>query len=169
MIELERTYLAKYLPDDLEKSEKKEIIDIYIPENSVHPCVRIRKNGDKYEITKKTPLKDDPSEMREQTIKLTEKEFEIFSKLPGRRVSKIRYLYPYKDRIAEFDVFQEALKGLVVIDFEFKKKETKDSFEMPEFCLADVTGELFIAGGMICGKSYEDIKSELDKFDYKIL
>ena len=37
---------------------------------------------------------------------------------------------------------------------------------MPDFCLADVTQEKFIAGGMICGKSYEDIEKELKRFNY---
>ena len=42
----------------------------------------------------------------------------------------------------------------------------KDSFGMPEFCLVDVTQEDFIAGGMICGKRYDDILEDLDGFGY---
>lgn len=56
---------------------------------------------------------------------------------------------------------------MVVVDFEFDNKEEKDKFEMPDFCLADVTQEEFIAGGMICGKSYEDVEKDLKKFSYK--
>ena len=37
---------------------------------------------------------------------------------------------------------------------------------MPDFCLKEVTQELFIAGGMICGKSYEDIEENLKRFNY---
>ncbi len=66
-------------------------------------------------------------------------------------------------------MFQGDLKGLVVVDFEFDSIEEKDSFEMPDFCLVDVTQEDFIAGEMICGKFYEDIESELNRFDYKKL
>lgn len=53
MIELERTYLAKYIPDGLKECKSKEIIDLYIPRANVHPKVRVRKNGDIYEMTKK--------------------------------------------------------------------------------------------------------------------
>ena len=59
--------------------------------------------------------------------------------------------------------------GLVLVDVEFDSKGEKDVFVMPEFCLAEVTQESFIAGGMICGKSYDDIESKLSKFGYKKL
>ncbi len=37
---------------------------------------------------------------------------------------------------------------------------------MPDFCLVEVTQEDFVAGGMLCGKSYEDIKADLDRYGY---
>lgn len=40
---------------------------------------------------------------------------------------------------------------------------------MPDFCLAEVTEEDFVAGGVICGKSYADIESELARFGYEKL
>ena len=171
MIELEKTYLAKFLPSDLFESESKEIIDIYIPETSVHPVIRIRKNGDSYEITKKQPIDDkDSSRMLEQTIIITKEEFDFLEKsLQGKRIHKIRYCYKYKEFIAEFDLFQDDLKGLVLIDFEFDSDKVKEKFNPPEFCLKDVTQEIVIAGGMLCGKSYIDIVSKLKKLNYSKL
>ncbi len=168
MIELEKTYLAKKLPRDLKSCKFKEIIDVYIPKNSEHPKIRLRKNGDKYELTKKKPVDDgDASRQKEQTIILTEAEFDVLSQqLEGKRLRKIRYYYDYNRGIAEFDVFQDVLEGLVVVDFEFATVDDKNSFEMPDFCLVDVTQEVFIAGGMICGKNYEDIKDDLDALGY---
>ena len=168
MIELEKTYLARKLPNDLKNSKFKEIIDAYIPKQSKHPTLRLRKNGAKFELTKKEPINEgDSSEQNEQTIILTEAEFEALnSQVDGKRVRKLRYFYEYKGRIAEVDVFQDALLGLVLVDFEFESSQNKNSFEMPDFCLADVTQEDFIAGGMICGKSYEEIKDKLDSYNY---
>ena len=40
---------------------------------------------------------------------------------------------------------------------------------MPDFCLADVTQEVFIAGGMLCGKCYKDIEDDLARIGYKKL
>jgi CYTH domain-containing protein len=168
MIELERTFLAKYLPEGLENCKRKEILDIYIPTESRHPTLRIRKNGEKYEITKKEPLADDPSEMREETTTLTKEEFEELNRnLNGKRVRKLRYYYDCNGNTAEVDVFQDLLKGLIVIDFEFETVEEKNAFQMPEFCLIDITHEEFIAGGMVCGKSYADIEENLRVLDYK--
>lgn len=41
------------------------------------------------------------------------------------------------------------------------------SFQMPDFCLCEVTQEEFIAGGMLCGKRYTDIEADLERFGYK--
>ncbi|HAT74307.1 MAG: hypothetical protein US30_C0002G0041 [Candidatus Moranbacteria bacterium GW2011_GWF2_36_839] len=168
MIELEKTYLAKNIPANIKKSKWREVIDIYIPKSSDHPVLRIRKNGDSFEMTKKTPISDnDKSVQKEQTISLSEKEFEVLKKTEGRKIFKKRYYYDYNKNIAEIDIFKEGLSGLVLIDFEFKNKKEKDRFKMPEFCLVEVTQEEFIAGGMLCGKKYKDIEKNLNKLKYK--
>ena len=169
MIELERTYLAKTIPD-LTNCKSKEIIDIYIPLEENHPKIRIRKNGDKYEVTKKQPIEGkDSTELEEQTIILTKEEFDFISNLNGKKIHKIRYYYNHNGNMAEIDVFQDKLKGLILVDFEFNTNEEKNSFTIPDFCLIEITQEDFIAGGMICGKSYEDIEENLNKFNYKKL
>jgi len=171
MIELERTYLARETPVELEKCEHKTIIDIYIPRESKHPSLRLRKNGDRYRLTKKEPVNiGNNSEMKEETIVLTEREFNSLNKdIKGKRVKKVRYQYKYKNNTAEIDIFQENLKGLILVDFEFNTTEEKNNFKMPDFCLVEVTQEEFIAGGMLCGKSYKDINDKLEKFEYKKL
>lgn len=167
MIELEKTYLAKKIPEDLKSCEFKEIIDVYIPKSAEHPKLRIRKNGDKFEMTKKEPINGrDASHQEEQTIILNENEFRALNQLEGKRTRKIRYYYDVGGRTAEIDVFQDSLEGLVVVDFEFVTMEEKNNFQMPDFCLAEITQEDFIAGGMICGKKYEDIENDLNRFGY---
>ena len=168
MIELEKTYLAKFLPD-LKKCKSKEIIDIYLPKSAKHPVLRIRKNGDKFEMTKKQPIGEDKTIQEEQTIILTKEEFQELSSLEGKRIHKIRFYFPYNGRTAEIDVFQGDLKGLVLVDFEFESEQEKQAFEKPDFCLVEVTQEEFIAGGMLCGKTYKDIEKNLQKFGYKSL
>jgi len=170
MIEYERTYLAKYVPTDLGQCRSKEIIDVYIPVTSERPKLRLRKNGDNYEMTKKQPVTGkDSSEQEEQTIILTEEEFKALAKIEGKKVHKIRYVYPFNGGLAEIDVFQGPLKGLVLIDVEFPSREENDAFAMPDFCLSDVTQEKTFAGGMLCGKSLDDIKHGLDRYGYKVI
>ena len=166
MLELERTYLAKYIPD-ISSAKHKEIIDVYFPHTSFHPTLRIRKSGQKFEMTKKTMVDNDPSKQLEHNIMLTEDEFVALSKADGKRVSKIRYYYDFNGRTAEIDIFQEDLAGLILIDFEFDNETDKDNFPLPDFCLMDVTGIEFIAGGMLCGKKYQDIENQLQQLGYK--
>ena len=111
----------------------------------------------------------DSSVMNERTIEISEEEFQAFLNLESKKIHKIRYYYDYNGRTAEIDVFQAKLKGLVLVDFEFPTKEEKDLFEMPDFCLADVTQEEFFAGGILCSKSYDDIEKNLEKFNYSKL
>ncbi len=170
MEELELTYLAKILPSGLKDVEKKEMLDIYIPASSDHPTLRIRKNGDKHEITKKQPIVDgDASRQLETTIKLTPAEFADLSQLPGKRVQKTRYLYPENNVNYEIDVFGGDLSGLVLVDVEFATVQEKANFTAPEWCLAEVTQETFLAGGMLCGKKYAEIEQNLAKFGYQKL
>lgn len=168
MLELERTFLAKYLPD-LKNCEKVRIKDIYVPANMRHPVIRIRRKGDSYMMTKKEPEDGDASAQNEYTIPLTEEEFRGFEQVDGKKLVKTRYYKRWNGRTAEIDVFGGKLKGLVLVDFEFETEEKKKNFDPPEFCLADVTQEEFIAGGMLCGKSYEDIEKKLRDRGYSPL
>ncbi len=169
-LELENTYLAKELPKGLEKSPSKEIIDVYMPANDPHPCLRLRKRGDKYEITKKQPVSEgDASAQNEHTIKLSPAEFESLASVKGKRFRKIRYEYDHKGNKAEIDVYQDDLKGLVVVDFEFSDQKKRAAFKMPDFCLADITQDKTFAGGMLCGKKYSDVEARLKQLGYKPL
>ncbi|MBN2101391.1 MAG: CYTH domain-containing protein [Candidatus Aenigmarchaeota archaeon] len=170
MIELERTFLLKYIPDDLRECKSGEIIDLFIPKGSRHPVLRIRKNGEVLEMTKKCPVdENDISCQKEQTIVLSKEEYDELMKLEGKSFRKIRYYYDFNGIESQIDVYQDALKGLIVADFEFETKEDKNSFEMPDFCIVEVTQEEFLAGGMLCGKSYSDIEPELRKLCYEKL
>ena len=127
-------------------------------------------NGKKYEITKKQPIVGkDLSQHSEETIFLTQAEFESLSQVEGKPVRKIRYMYEWQGMPCEVDVFQDDLLGLILTDFEFKTEEEMAQFKMPSFCLAEVTGEEFPAGGMLAGKKYKDIEKNLEKFGYRKL
>lgn len=170
MEELELTYLAKYLPDDLADFPSTIVADIYLPAASPHPTLRLRRRGDGFEMTKKTPIAEgDRSCQIEQTIALTPLEYDALSTVAGKKVEKRRYRYGYDGVTYEIDVFDGELAGLVLIDVEFSSREAKDRFTPPPFCLADVTQEDAIAGGMLCGKRYEDIAPFLTAYGYRPL
>jgi deoxyuridine 5'-triphosphate nucleotidohydrolase len=168
-VELERTFLAKYIPEGLGNFEEME--DCYFPKDAAHPILRLRRRGDKLLMTKKT-LKEEGnfSEFIEETIRLSAEEYGVFDLVDGKGHCKKRYSYDYAEGVVcEVDVYGGDLKGLVVVDFEFDSVERKDNFVAPDFCLVEVTEEEFIAGGVLCGKKYEDIKERLNEFGYEKL
>jgi len=170
-IEHERTFLAKELPPGLEECPHEEIVDIFLPTTSAHPVLRIRKRGEEYKITKKYPVKEgDSSVMHEFTTPLSKEEYdELAASVTGKRFRKIRCRYEEGGVTFEIDVYQDALKGLVVVDAEFPDGVGKEELVMPSWCLADVTQEAWVAGGMLCGKRYEDVKEELKRHGYQRL
>lgn len=168
--ELELTYLAREIPADLANYPSKLIVDVYYPADRDHSRLRIRQRGDHYEITKKIIASGtDSSHQLEHTIELDEAEFLALTQAPGKRVAKRRYLYKYQGRTAEIDVFEGDLTGLVEVDFEFDNRDEQLDFQMPDFCLADVTQEAFAAGGKLAGKTYADIQPQLDSYNYHSL
>ena len=87
-LELERTYLAKELPKEIDGADYVEIVDIYIPEGDALANLRLRKKGNKYYITKKTVVANDASEQVEQTIELSLREYKALSLCSKKRVER---------------------------------------------------------------------------------
>ena len=88
-------------------------------------------------------------------------------KIKGKRFRKNRYFYPFNGITAEVDIYLDDLQGLGLVDFEFKSRQEKDSFKMPDFCLVDVTQDEAFAGGLLAGKKYSDIEEFLKKYNYR--
>ena len=166
-LELERTFLAKYLPDDLDKFSAKEICDVYVENKSQRLHLRLRKSDDKYEITRKERVNDDVSRHIETSIGLEKEEFDQLRKFAEKALCKRRYDYFIGDIKFEIDIFRGDLEGLVLVDVEFNNNEAKNSFNAPDFCLADVTKEEFAAGRFLYAKTYDDINEYLNKYNYK--
>ncbi len=169
IVEIEITYLAQRLPD-LHGCKRSEMRDVYFPAEAVHPILRIRQKDISYEFTKKTQLSpNDAGSQQEENVNLTKEEFDALAKGLGKEITKTRYYYPCQGVVAEIDVVKGDLQGLVLIDVEFASQEARNAFVQPDFCLVDVTQDEYIAGGILAGKTYEDIRTKLEAYNYKPL
>jgi CYTH domain-containing protein len=168
-LEFELTFLASSVPGAVRSARPNRLVDVYFPVNmDVHPRVRLRQKGDRYEFTKKTPAQEgDASQHVEQSVALTAAEFADLAASSGRRIEKDRYQVDLDGRAAEVDVFRGDLEGLVLIDFEFDSHDELGEFVAPACCGPDVTQEDFIAGGLLAGRSYADIQPELHRLGYE--
>ena len=133
-MEIERKYLIKELPKNLEHFPHRHLEQGYL---CTSPVVRIRRDDDRYELT----YKGGGMMVREEyNLVLTKDAYEhLKKKADGRIISKKRYLIPYQSYTIELDIFENDLAPLVLAEVEFETEEEANSFTAPEWFLKDVT------------------------------
>lgn len=134
-MEIERKYLIKALPENLDNYPYKEIEQGYL---STNPVVRIRRSNDKYILT----YKGSGMMVREEyNLPLTKESFEHMKpKTDGIFIEKRRYLIPYNEELTiELDIFDGELAPLVLAEVEFDSEEEANTFIPPEWFGEDVT------------------------------
>jgi len=137
--EIERKFLLKRVPDNLEKYPRAEIEQGYLAIDSGGHHVRLRKKGDARSLTYK---RDYGIRREEREIRLTAEQFEaLWPATAGRRLTKIRYDLPRGKRMIEIDVYRGVHEGLVVAEVEFPDEESCAEFEAPDWFGAEVTGD----------------------------
>ncbi len=158
MIEIEKTFFVKDIPFDLSLFPSEIINQGYI--SSPPSPLRIRQKGSKFELTKKIPLKNgDFSSAEEINIDLTQYEFDKLWSLVEKSLEKIRYYIPLQDNlIAEINVYQRNLNGLIFVEVEFSSSEEMDHFVPPSWFGADVTQEDFSANSFLAGKNFKEVE-----------
>ncbi len=161
MVEIEKTFLVKKIPLNLSLFKSEKIKQGYI--SSTPSPLRIRKRGDKFEITKKIPIKkEDFSSVNEINIPLSKNEFDKLWSLAEKSLEKTRYLIPIHDNlIAELDIYEKKLKGFSVVEVEFVSKKQMNSFISPDWFGEDITEKDFSANSFLAGKNFSEIKKYL--------
>ena len=110
-MEIERKYLVKEIPVNLDQYESKKIAQGYL---CTEPVVRIRRSNNDYYMTYKG---DGLMAREEYNLPLTEEAYtHLRPKIDGLLIAKTRYLIPLNDKLtAELDIFEEDLKGLIIV------------------------------------------------------
>lgn len=134
-MEIERKYLIKKLPENLDKYPFRMLEQGYL---CTEPVVRIRKDNDKYELTYKSK---GLMIRKEHNLPLTEDAYEhLKSKIDGRLISKKRYMLPYNNELTiELDIFSGDLAPLILAEVEFPDENSANAFVPPEWFGEDVT------------------------------
>ncbi len=154
-MEIERKYLVKTLPDNLDAYPHVEIEQGYL---CTSPTLRIRRAGDAYILTVKekvrasvpAPDSGDASEGRRAVAAIhnREEEFRLAAdryahlrgKCDGNLVHKTRYKIPLDGGLtAELDLFHGAHQGLLLVEVEFPDTASADAFVPPAWFGTDVS------------------------------
>lgn len=133
-MEIERKYLIKTLPENLDTYPLRSLEQGYL---STNPVVRIRKDNEKYELT----YKSKGMMVREEyNLPLTQSSYEhLRAKIDGRLIKKKRYMIPYGDFTIELDIFERDLAPLILAEVEFTSEEEANTFTPPDWFGEDVT------------------------------
>lgn len=148
-MEIERKFLVKELPENLEQYPSKRIAQGYL---STEPVVRIRRSNDDYYLT----YKGKGLMVREEyNLPLTAEAFEhMLPKIDGILIDKIRYLIPLDEKLtAELDIFQGTLTPLRLVEVEFDSVEEANAFIAPDWFGDDVTNSKDYQNSNLCQRS----------------
>ena len=154
-MEIERKFIVKKLPDDLESYPCHVIEQAYL---NTDPVVRIRREDDSYYLTYKGK---GLMAREEYKLPLNEKSYyHLREKADGNVISKKRYVIPILnpmfdmtylssvqkniDQISlqvELDIFEPPFAPLVIAEVEFPDEEMARAFQMLDWFSQDVTND----------------------------
>ena len=138
-MEIERKFLVKELPANLERYPHTEIEQGYL---CTSPTVRVRRMGDVFWLTVKerTTSASTAIHNREEEFQLSAASYtNLKSKCDGNLVVKTRYRIPVDGLTAELDIFHGRHEGLLIVEVEFPTTEAADSFTSPQWFGDDVS------------------------------
>lgn len=134
--EIERKFLLRQMPSDLDLSMGVRILQGYL---CLEPGreIRIRSMARQYTMT----IKEGQGLVRRETeIALDPKQFEdLWQCTLGRRIDKMRYDYPWQGYTLSIDLYRDALEGLNVVEVEFASEAASAAFQAPSFAGDDIT------------------------------
>ncbi len=161
-VEIERKFLVKELPAELEKYPCHRIEQGYL---NVSPAIRVRRQDDIYYMTYKGKRSEgDEIGQTEYNLPLDEETYEHMSaKADGNVIRKKRYLIPLNDDafddayvasdpelskalesgsvIIELDVFEAPFDGRILAEVEFPSEGAAKAYKPADWFLEDVTGD----------------------------
>lgn len=137
MLEIERKFLVRRMPEDLEQCSRFAIAQGYlVPNGEIE--VRLRRQNEDHWLTikRRTGLVRD-----EVNLPLSAPQWEELWPLTlGKRLTKRRYEVPLGEYTVEIDIYDGKNEGLVVAEVEFPSEEAAMAFQPPEWLGEEVTG-----------------------------
>ncbi|MDO4300149.1 MAG: CYTH domain-containing protein [Clostridia bacterium] len=133
--EIERKFLIKTLPNNLENFTHHKIKQGYI---STNPTIRLRQWDDKYILTVKSA---GLMKKLEYEIELTREQFDgLWLKVEGNTIEKTRYIIPLDNNLkAELDIYKGVLSGFMNVEVEFPSTKSAIMFNSPDWFGQEVT------------------------------
>lgn len=146
--EIELAWLVKFLPSDFKSHHFTVIRQAYLETKDPKiKDIRVRDNDGVFTRTIKYFAKDsaETGYCYEETQTIPHEEFERTFLSCQKKIKKTRYYYPLpQNLVAEVDIYDLNLKGLIVVEVEFPNIEAYKNFQIPEWFGKEVTDSLGI-------------------------
>jgi CYTH domain-containing protein len=139
-IEIERKFLVAELPPEAAAHPGARIEQGYLAIAPDGVEVRVRRRAGQATLT----VKSGPAQVRtEEELAIDERRFDALWPLTAsRRVSKTRHEVPLADGlVAELDVYDGDLAGLLTVEIEFGSLEASERFDPPPWVGRELTGD----------------------------
>lgn len=134
-MEIERKFLTTALPDGALEYPFSLISQTYI---SITPTIRIRQSDDTYFLTVKGK---GAMQRQEFELQITREEYlSLEKKAETPAIQKKRYFLPLEQGlVAEIDIYDGFLEGLITTEVEFASLEEAENFSPPLWMGKDIT------------------------------
>lgn len=164
-MEIEKKYLIKSIPDNLDNYRHYDIEQAYI---SASPAIRVRKKGvyldGNLSPTYILTVKGKGLIKREEfELTLEKNEYDnLLKKAEGNVITKCRYLIPLTEGLSlELDIFEGIFKGLVMGEIEFPDEDSAKKYNPPAFIGKEVTFDERFHNSVMSTMSEADISDLL--------
>ena len=162
LLENERRFLVRDAPD-LSGARVRLIEDIYLDAGRL----RLRRithfdgSPPEHKLCKKY-RSPDPTSAPIVNIYLTAEEHAaLAAPLPGRPLSKRRYIVQHGGRAFSLDVFEGALAGLMICEAEAPTPEAIRALAFPPWAGREVTADPFVSGGHLATLTAGELAAQL--------
>ena len=138
-LEIERKFLVRSLPPQLDLFEGASIVQGYLNADEDTREVRLRAEKGRWLLT----FKQGGGTVRQETeVRLSEAQFAALWPLTrGRRIVKTRFQIPHPHGVIPLDLYAGKLRGLATVEMEFRSTTDCRKFRPPPWVGQEVTGD----------------------------
>ncbi|MDO4976187.1 MAG: CYTH domain-containing protein [Eubacteriales bacterium] len=156
-MEIERKFLVKELPENLQQYPHDELCQAYV---CTAPVIRVRQKNDTYILTIKSGGMLAREEI-EMPIDATAFEH-LKAKKDGMLISKTRYKIPEEHGYTiELDLFHDVYEGFHMAEVEFESEEAANNYTPPAWFGEDVTFDPRFHNSRLCKNTVQEVAAFL--------
>lgn len=159
-VEIERKFLVKKLPDNLDQYESVDIDQSYI--QSEDDELRVRQEGDKFYSTRKS---GEGLVREEDQEEISQEEYQKLADSSDRQVKKRRYKIPVEGGTIELDIYGDDLEGHAVAEIEFSDPEAALNFSPPDWLEDEVTGLSEYTNAELAENGWPESEKEVKEYE----